>query len=255
MNVYEAAALAFRTGRPAALATLLGTRGSSPRSVGSKMLVFGDGELVGTIGGGAFEAAVIAVAREVVASGAPRRYAANLTRDLGMCCGGEVEVWVEPVPVRERFVVFGAGHVSHALAPMLEALDFNVTIVDDRDEWLNAARFPHAERLLKDPRDHARGLAPDPRSWWLVMTHDHGYDQEIVEALLPRSSRWLGMIGSRTKVARFKLRFRSAGLADDVVARLRAPVGLDLGAETPQEIAVAIAAEVVQLRRSPRAGP
>jgi len=249
MNVFAAAAEAWRTGRPAALATVILAGGSTPRSSGAKMLVYADGAIVGTIGGGALEHAAIVEARAAIASGRTARIAVHLTQDLGMCCGGQMEVFVEPLQVRVPLVVFGAGHVAHATAPMLCALDFDVTIVDDRDELALPERFPGCQVHCTDPLAFAEALPPDTARHLLVVTHDHRMDQDLVEVLLPRDFTWLGMIGSRAKVARFLVRYRAAGMDPALFPRLNAPVGLDLGAETPAEIGVAIAAELVQLRR------
>ncbi len=249
MKVFEAAALAIRTGRHAALATLVGVGGSTPRSSGARMLVHADGSIVGTLGGGALELHVTRVATEVASAGGCRRIDLHLVRDLGMCCGGRVEVFVEALQVRVPMVIYGAGHVAHAVAPMLLALDFEVTVVDDRPELLTPERFPGCALVDEDARLHARGLGPDPDRHVLVVTHDHALDQDLGEILLPVEQAWIGMIGSRGKLARFFVRWRAAGLDEALFRRLCAPVGLDLGAETPAEIGIAIAAELVRVRR------
>ena len=249
MNVFEAAAAAWRNGRRAALATVIGQAGSAPRSTGARMLIYESGETVGTIGGGALEYAVIAAAQPAIQNGAPIRWHANLSRDLGMCCGGEMEVFIEPIQVRHPFVIFGAGHVAHALAPMLVALDFQVTVVDDRPELTHQERFPGCSIERLAPADYAADLADDERACWFITTHDHRIDQQLCELLLAKRALWVGMIGSRAKVTRFKARLRHAGWAEDTLNRLRTPAGLDIGAETPAEIAVAIAAEIIQRRR------
>ena len=249
MNVFEAAAAAIRTGRKAALATVLGENGSAPRHSGARMLVHPDGAIVGTIGGGEVERRVIEEALRVIATGRPSRWSAHLTRDLGMCCGGAMEVFVEPLAVREPFVIFGAGHVAHATAPLLVGLDFAVTIVDEREDLATVERFPGCARVSDDAIAFARQHAGGPDAWFLVVTHDHALDQELCEVLLPKASAWMGMIGSQAKATKFRLRLRNAGLSDDVLKRLRAPVGLDIGAETPAEIAVSIASEVIRARR------
>lgn len=251
MNPWEAAALAVRTGRPAAMVTVLSKRGSAPRHSGAHMVVFADGEVVGTIGGGAVEHRLLDVAREAMVRGAPTRWSGNLSRDLGMCCGGEMEVFVEPLDVRAPFWVFGAGHVAAAVVPLLVSLDFAVTVVDERPEWAREARFPGAAVRCEDPGVAADQVGAD--AWVLVVTHDHALDQALCETLLSRTRGWFGLIGSRAKAAKFRARLEAAGVAEDARARLRSPVGLDLGAETPAEIAVSIAADVVATRRG-RAG-
>ena len=255
VNVFAAAAEAQRTGRSAALVTVIDVGGSTPRSASSRMLVHADGELVGTIGGGAIEHHAIQQALEALEMGVPRRIQAHLTRDLGMCCGGSMEVYIEPLAPREPFVLFGAGHVAHALAPMLRALDFDVTVVDDRDEWCTAERFAGCTLHRGDPVAFAEQLEGGALAYWMITTHDHALDQRLVEVLLPRRFAWLGLIGSRGKVARFLVRLRAAGMDEALFRRLSAPVGLDLGAETPAEIAVSICSELVRVRRRHTAAP
>ena len=249
MRVFAAAALAIRTGRPAALATVISVGGSAPRSAGARMLIFADGESVGTIGGGAVEYKVVEAAVSVMSTGRPIRFVAHLTRDLGMCCGGEMEVYIEPLQIRHPLVIFGAGHVAMATAPSLCALDFSVTIVDERPEYARSERFPGCEVMCLDPRSVAEKMEGGVGDHWLVVTHDHQLDQDLVATLLPKKCAWLGMIGSRAKVAKFLMRYRAAGMDETLFSKLCAPVGLDIGAETPQEIAVAIAAELIRVRR------
>ncbi|MCA9491913.1 MAG: XdhC family protein [Myxococcales bacterium] len=247
--MFEAAAHAIRSGRKAALATVIGVGGSTPRSPGARMLILADGETVGTLGGGALEHHVTAVGRQVARDGGCQRLDLHLVRDLGMCCGGRMEIYVEALNVREPLVIYGAGHVAAAVAPVLLALEYDVTVVDDRPELLTPERFAGCTLVDADARLHARDLPDDPRRLVLIVTHDHALDQDLGEILLPRPLAWIGMIGSRGKLARFFVRWRAAGIDEALFGRLCAPVGLDLGAETPVEIAVAIAAELVRVRR------
>jgi len=249
MDVFVAAIEAMRSGTPAALATVILAGGSTPRSAGARMLVRHDGTTAGTIGGGAVEHRVVAEAIEAIAKGRPRRFEAHLTRDLGMCCGGRMEVYIEPLTPRERVVLFGAGHVARALAPVLVGLDFDVVVVDEREEYATPERFPGCDVRCTDPRAFAEALPGGPREHWFVTTHDHQLDQDLCEILLPRECAWIGLIASRAKVARFLVRYRAAGLDEALFRKLSSPAGLDLGAETTAEIAVSIAAELVRVRR------
>ena len=250
MKVHQALIAAQEAGRPCAMVLIIGVNGSTPRSGGARMLVFPDGEIVGTVGGGELEHRLIAQAIEAIREGRPRRFAAHLTRDLGMCCGGAMEAWIEPFRPVEDLVIFGAGHVGAVVAAVAAPLGFRVTVVDARDDLLVAARFPAEVRLsLGEPMGLLDQLPLGPRSYALIVTHAHALDQDLVEALLPRPLAWLGMIGSRAKVARFSLRLRAGGLDPALLERLAAPVGLDIGAETPEEIAISIAAELVRVRR------
>lgn len=250
MRVLQAAMDAMRRGQAAALVTVIGRDGSAPRAAGARMLVGADGEIVGTIGGGAFEYQVIAAALDAIATGRPARFSAHLTRDLGMCCGGAMEAFIEPLLPQATLVIHGAGHVGTAVAKLAATLDFRLIVIDGRPEWADPERLPAgAEVRVIDPRRALPSLPTGPLAHHLVVTHDHALDQDLVEALLGVDLAWLGLIGSRAKVARFLIRLRAAGMDPARFSRLSAPVGLDLGAETPEEIAVSIAAELIRLRR------
>lgn len=248
-DLWRAVLAATEAGEDVALATVVGVDGSAPRAAGARMLVWADGRTLGTIGGGNFEHRVTAAAIEVLAERKPRRFAVHLTRDLGMCCGGAMEVYIEPLAPRERLVVFGAGHVARPTAALARDLGFDVTVVDEREEYADAARFPGVEVVCADPRRWAEGLVTDARTYVLLVTHEHALDQDLLQALLPRTWAWLGLIGSRAKVAKFFVRLRAAGVDEALFGRVSTPVGLDIGAETPEEIAVSIAAELVRVRR------
>ena len=236
-----------------AFVTVVGGEGSSPRHLGAKMIVCGDGRLFGTVGGGSLEAHAIERALAAMASGRPERLSLGLGSAFGQCCGGRVELFVEPDLPPERLFIFGAGHVSQELSRAASALGFDVTVIDAREEWNTPARFPSAaERILEDGDEALEHLDFDARSvYCAVMTHRHDLDEVLVRALLGRPVRYLGLIGSRTKWAHFRQRFGERGLPAEALARVRCPIGLEICAETPAEIAASIAAELVRVRRSP----
>ncbi len=240
------------SGTPAALVTVIGVDGSAPRDRTARMLVYAEGDIEGTIGGGNWEHQVISAAIKVIHSGEPRRYAAHLTRDLGMCCGGAMEVFIEPLALTDTLHLFGAGHVGRPLAALARDLGFDVRVYDERDEWLTKDRFPGVERILEDPRRVVPVLSE--RDYVVIVTHSHQLDQDLLLATIEQSFAYLGMIGSRAKVAKFFVRLRAAGLDEALFHRVCAPVGLDIGAETPEEIAVSISAELIRVRRGHR-GP
>lgn len=248
-DVWRALLDATERGDRVALCTVVGVDGSAPRAAGARMLVWADGRSEGTVGGGNFEHQVIREAREALRMAAPRRYAVHLTRDLGMCCGGAMEVYIEPIEPVERLVLFGAGHVARPTAVIAAQLGFTVTVVDEREEWADPAAFPGCAVVCADPRRFAAELVVDRRTWILLTTHEHALDQDLLQTLIDRDFAWLGLIGSRSKAAKFFLRLRAAGVDERRFDRISTPVGLDLGAETPAEIAVAIAAELVRTRR------
>lgn len=252
LEALKAAIAAMEGGRPAALCTVVGVDGSAPRSTTARMVVYGDEATVGTVGGGSFEHRVIAEALQALNDGRPRRFRAHLTRDLGMCCGGAMDVLIEPLEGVPRLHCFGGGHVARPTVALARELGFEVSVYDERDEWLTPERFPGCRLVPGNPRRQLPTTGP--LDYLLIVTHEHALDQDLLEALLPGHYAWLGMIGSRTKVAKFFLRLRAGGVDEALFRRVSAPVGLDIGAETPEEIAVSIAAELVRVRRGHR-GP
>jgi xanthine dehydrogenase accessory factor len=242
-----------RRGGRAAAATVIGRSGSAPQVVGAKLLLLDDGTLVGTVGGGAIEAQVIEACRATLREGRCRRVQAHLVRDLGMCCGGSMEVFVEYLQAQTRLFVIGAGHVAQALVPMAVAADFAVTVLDDREELLEHPSFAgvRAEPYDVDElRDASLELRED--DCVLIVTRDHARDEQALSALLRRPHAYLGMIGSRRKVhavlRRVLHREQQQGRALPDLSRVHAPVGLELGGRTPGEIAVSIVAQLVARR-------
>jgi xanthine dehydrogenase accessory factor len=251
-DVYEWLASARRERVAAVLATVVEVTGSAPQVPGAKLLLLADGRAAGTVGGGAFERRVLEEAQSLAGADgtASRLVTLNLTRDLGMCCGGEMRVFLERVLGPERLVVFGAGHIGRALCEAAAAVGFEVTVVDEREAWATAGRFPAALRVLcEEPEAALPQLGIDAATYCVVATHSHPLDQAIVTALLATPARLVGMVGSRTKRAKFLMRLRARGMAEETLARLRTPLGLEIGAVTPEEIAVSILAELVGVRR------
>jgi xanthine dehydrogenase accessory factor len=259
-DVYEWLARARRERTAAILLTVVATRGSAPQIPGAKLLVLHDGRAAGTIGGGAFEREALAWARALLDPGAPQTAlrTLNLTRDLGMCCGGEMTIFAERVLGPERLVLFGAGHIARALADAAAKAGFAVTVVDEREEWATASRFPLAERIVcEEPELMLPEILLDEATYAVVVTHDHRLDESLVRSLLRSRARFVGLVASRTKRNKFLYRMRAQGLPEAQLARLRAPLGLALGAITPEEIAVSIVAELIAVRRGvlPPSGP
>lgn len=246
-DVTEAMLRLLETGGRGALATVIRSSGSTPQEPGARVLLLPDGGTVGTIGGGAIEHHVIETLRACVFDGRPRVVEKDLVRDLGMCCGGRMEVFVEPIEGCPRLMIFGAGHVGRATAQLARSLGFRVVVVDDREELNTEERFESCERVLLEPAEAAETLAPDARDWLLIVTHDHQLDEEALDVFVRLPHAYLGLIGSRRKVYRILARIEAKrGLPD--LSRLYAPVGLDIGAVSPEEIAVSIASELVALR-------
>lgn len=249
-DVWVAHARWRAAGRRFVLLTVIESRGFTPRKPGTHMLLAADGETAGTIGGGAIEHEALREARELLREGGgPRTVKKHLTQDLGMCCGGEMVIFLEPVDASPRLFVFGAGYLARPIAALASACGFEVTVIDGRPDWASAERFPGMAVRCADPEDVARTLETQPEDFAVVVTHDHALDQRVVQQLLARPLRFTGMIGSLAKQRKFALRLRARGFTDEQIARLRTPLGAAIGAQTPEEIAVSVLAELVAVRR------
>lgn len=237
------------SGEPFVLVTIIGVEGSAPRTTGTRMAVRADGSIIGTIGGGRLEERVKEEASSLLGSTDLCRIELRLGPDLGMCCGGVVEVLLEPQRGASRLFVFGGGHVARPLAEFASKVAFSVAVNDDRPDFATRERFPSAVTVsCDDHRDHARDLETTPSDFVVVVTHDHGCDEAVLAEFVERDLAYLGVIGSRSKVRKFRLRLKAAGVSPEALDRVHAPVGLDIGAETPEEIAVAIVAHLIQVR-------
>lgn len=251
--VYDALQRLRESGQPAVLATVVAIRGSSPGAVGSKMLVTRDGTSVGTVGGGCVDGMVYGELAEVLAEDRPRTITVDLTEnddpEHGLICGGRVEVFLEPI-VTTHLVICGSGHIAHALAGMATGLDFKVTVLDDREQFLNAERFPDAKRLVGPFEELLANYRAPHGAFVCVVTRGHRYDQQCLEwALKQDQPRYVGLVGSRAKIRKILMRAREEGHSEALLRRVRAPIGLDLGSVTIDEIAVSIAAELIAVRR------
>jgi xanthine dehydrogenase accessory factor len=232
-----------------ALLTVVETRGSAPRKAGTHLLLAADGESVGTLGGGAIEFEALRQARAVLEGGRARLFHRHLGRDLAMSCGGEMSVFIEAVEPRPRLFVFGGGTIGRPLVALAQSCGFEPTVVDGREECARAERFPGATVLGRDPEEAARELDLGPADYACVLTHDHALDHRVVRVLVRRPLAFLGMVGSRDKQRTFVEGLRAGGVAEAELARLRTPLGLSIGANTPEEIAVSVVAQLIAVRR------
>lgn len=250
-TLFEALKRLTEEGRPFVLATVVASKGSTPQKPGSKLVVLSDAT-IGTVGGGAIEHQIIAAARELLADGAAttRLLETHLTHELGMCCGGAMSVFLEKHGAPAQLWVFGAGHVAQALAALAATVGFVVRVVDERAEWASSARFPQvAQVVVRHPAEVAKELVGGPDAYFCIATHDHPLDQACLEALVRKPSAYLGVIGSRRKAERFRMRLLAAGFTEAELARVRSPMGVFIGALTPAEIAVSIVGELIAVRR------
>lgn len=257
-DIFEEIVRLRREGIPAALATIVGTRGSTPGRTTMRLLVLADGTFLGTVGGGCLEAEVYETALQVLADEQARSLSFRLTEqdspDSGLMCGGEVTIFVEPITTPALWI-YGGGHVSKALCQVASLAGFRTTVVDDRAGFSSAERFPEAHATRTQPLPEAVAEMPiRANSYAIVVTRGHREDGVVLEALGRRFAagerlRFLGMIGSKTKQALLWKHLRAAGVGDDFLATVRTPMGAYLGARSHEEIAVSVVAELIAVRR------
>jgi xanthine dehydrogenase accessory factor len=257
--VFAAALRALEAGEDAALVTITSTQGSTPQRVGARMLVFADGRTVGTIVGGCYENDAAGKAREAIKTRKAGVARYDLSDDVagenGLICGGRMDVFIEPLDPSPRLLVVGAGHVSQHVAGMAAAVGFRVGVLDDREAFANRDRFPSADEVtVAGIADFLQSADLPASAFVVVVTRGHAHDLAAVRALAGRPLRYLGMIGSRAKVARVFEALRAEGVPPDWLDEVHAPIGLQIGAVTPEEIAVSIVAELVAVRRGADAG-
>ena len=253
-EVFAAVADALERGEQAALVTIVSTTGSTPQRVGAKMLVFADGRTIGTIGGGCYENDAFWKARDVISTRKPRLVRYELTDDFaeesGLICGGQMEVYIEPIEPAPRLYIVGAGHVGYHLGRMANDVGFRIHVIDDRDKFASPERFPYAEAVIVDSiPDWLHRAELSANAYAVVVTRGHRHDLDALRALAPRDLRYLGLIGSRAKVKRIYDALLAESMPPECLRRIHAPIGLDIGAVTPQEIAVSITAELIAVRR------
>jgi xanthine dehydrogenase accessory factor len=252
-RVYQAALEAIRQGQPVAMATVIEARGSTPRGVSSKMLVYADGRTVGTVGGGEVEARVIKEAGAAIADGQPRELDYRLVDeergDPGIC-GGDMRVFVELLAPRPTLLIVGGGHVGQAVAELGAFLGYRIAVIDERPGMVTPERFPWAEtRLAGDPAQQIVDFPLSEHTCVVMVTPHHALDEKVLAVLAGRPTAYVGLIGSRRRTTHTFERAREAGVPDELLERVHTPIGLDIGAETPREIAVSIVAEIVAVLR------
>lgn len=253
-GVYSRLAELQASGEAAALCTVTKTSGSVPRRAGAKMLVFADGRTEDTVGGGEMEARVIAEAMAAIADGQTRNLEYTLTDpvrgDPGLC-GGTVEVFVEPINPQPTMLIIGAGHVGKALAQLADFLGYRVQVSDDRPELCNPENIPQADAFYPVPiSELSKHVTFNPQTYIALTTRNAQIDIDGLPALLDSPTAYIGVIGSRRRWAEARKKMEAAGVPAAKLDRVRSPMGIELNAETPEEIALSIMSEIVMLRRS-----
>ncbi len=254
MDLFEELVRLRRSGQKAALATIVAVQGSIPSYESAKLLVREDGSMVGTVGGGCVEAEVWAAAREVIRTEKPRKMSFNLAGDAlydnGLICGGQLDVFIEPVLPVQTAYIFGAGHVSLSLSKAASLAGFNTVIVDNRETFANRERFPEADEVYAGEFEEVFPKLPvNDSSYLVIVTRGHKDDMRVLRWAVTTPARYIGMIGSKRKAIEVLKTLEQEGLPRRDLERVHSPMGLDIGAVSPEEIAVSVVAEMIAVRR------
>jgi len=254
VDLFEEIVKMRHKGQRGALATIVHTNGSIPSYESSRMLVREDGSIAGTIGGGCVEADVWAAAKEVMQKEAPRKMVFNLNNeasyDNGLICGGTLEVFVEPILPQPTVYLFGGGHVSMAVAKAAQAVGFAIAVIEDRESFANQETFPMAQEVFTNYQESFGKIQPNASSYLVIVTRGHKEDMRVLAWAVRTNARYVGMIGSKRKVLSVYRALENEGYKPGEFARVFAPMGLEIGALSPEEIAVSIVAELVAVRRN-----
>jgi len=235
--------------KAAALCTIINTKGSTPRKVGAKMIVYVDGKIFGTIGGGELEKSVIKQALEIIKTKHPQIFRHDLLHQHNMCCGGTVELFIEPIMKKNKLYIFGAGHVGKALSHYAKDFEFEVVMIDDRKEYLDEVKEEGINKMNLGYKQALQLLPFDQQTYICIVTYSHPIDREILAYCIKKPHAYLGMIGSVRKIAMTKKMF-SEGLemTEEELDEVDMPMGLNIHAETPEEIAISILSKLIEVK-------
>ncbi len=253
LEIYQELVNITANGGRAILATVVSSEGSAPRNAGAKMIIREDGSSIGSVGGGRVEHQVQGKAIELMNSNESQLVHFDLSGKVkgGMICGGQMDVFLEPIVSQETLYIFGAGHISQSTVTIAKMLGFRVMVIDPRSEYNNIERFPDAASLIVEPfADAFSKLSVDKESYIVICTTGHKSDEPCVQFAVGTEAKYVGMMGSRKKVKEVKEHLMQKGVSQQQLDRLHAPIGLAIGAETPQEIAMSIMSEIIKVRRN-----
>ena len=254
-DIYEEIVALRSKGIPAALATIIRRKGATPRKDSAKMLIYADRSQLGTIGGGSIDADVCREAQLIMESGIPKLIAVNLKvadfEERTVICGGIMEIYIEPILPDPTLFIFGAGHVSKALAAAVKLIGIKVAIIDDQPKYANRERFPDADAFYIDGWEESlKKISANKWSYFFIATRSHEFDLVCLRFALQSPARYIGMLGSRDKAAALFEKLEKEGLNPSEFERVVVPAGLDIGSESPEEIAASIAAEIIAVRKN-----
>jgi xanthine dehydrogenase accessory factor len=258
MDIYDEIVRLRKLGQKCALATIVQVRGSIPSYESAKLLVREDGSMMGTVGGGCVEAEVWNAAREVIDTEKPKNLSFTLGQDAaydeGLICGGQLNIFVEPVIPQPQAFIFGGGHVSKSISKVATIAGFSTIIVDNREAFANPERFPEAEATYAEEYEDVFPKLPvTASSYLIIVTRGHRDDMRVLRWAVTTQARYIAMIGSKRKTISVVHELEHEGFPRDAFERVFAPMGLEIGAQSPEEIAISVVAEMIAVRRSPEA--
>jgi len=252
-DIFEEIIKLRHEGKGAVLATVISVKGSAPRKEGAKMLIKGDGAVLGSIGGGSTEARVCQEAKRIMDTGKPEILHFDLTGETakeGMICGGVMDLFVEPILPPPTLYIFGGGHISIPLTKMAKMVGYNIVIIDERPDFASPERFPEADKVFaQNFAEVFPKLKVNKLSSVVIVTQSHFSDEVVLEWAVKTDARYIGMVASKKKKEAIFSRLTAKGIPEDLLQKVHAPIGLlNMGAETPEEIAVSILAELIKTR-------
>lgn len=239
-------------GKKIAVATITRSSGSAPRGVGTMMGVLEDGSIIGTIGGGSLEKYIIDLSLEALETGESRSHDLNLAdEEIKMICGGGVDVFIDVYKNRPKLMIFGAGHVGHAIYEQAKSLNFDIDVFDDREEFLNREKFPEANRLLLgELEDTLEDYKIGSNTYIVVVTRGHKLDESVLEKVVDSDAKYIGSMGSKKKIIEMMESLKDKGYKEENLEKVYAPIGLDVASEDPAEIAISILSEIMLVKNN-----
>jgi len=230
------------------MGTVIRAIGSNPQHVGARILIFQNGDIRGTVGGGKVEAEVINDAQKMLEEGKDFHISKYNLLQIGMTCGGAMEIFLERIDISPQLILFGGGHVAAPTADFATKVGFNVTVVDERTDWANKERFPSSTIINQPFSEFLETFIPQKHHYLLLLSSGHKHDQEILEKIIAGPQRYTGMIGSRRKAKTMHDELKKKGFSEEQWEQIHCPVGIPLGENHPSEIAISIVAELIQVR-------
>lgn len=259
MNIYDEIIKAQKQKKDFAVLTIVKSDGSVARHESTKMIVFADGSIIGTIGGGGLEKRSIDEALKAIQKGESRLldFKNNSNNFTDLICGGNAEVFIEVHKSKPKLILCGAGHVCKAISYIAATVGFDITVIDSRPEWANAKRYPEADNIVvhDDIVKTIREQYTDENTFFVIATWDHKWDKVALKSALYKQHKYIGMLGSKAKIDEIFKQLKLEGLDQSILDKVYTPIGLDIKAETPEEIAISIMSEILMVKNNATGKP